>query len=112
MRAGFLLPLLFCATLSAAEPVYGPGTKLDTLVVGSTTYRQVQIRSVNARTVIVTHAGGMASIPLRELSPEWQARFNYEPAAEAAARSASSANPPRCNRGSTCGPSFSNWSWA
>ena len=91
MRAGFLLPLLLCATLSAAQPAYGPGTKLDTLVVGGTIYRQVEIRSVNPRTVIVTHAEGMASIRLRDLSPEWQQRFGYDPAVE----SATTAPPPK-----------------
>lgn len=84
MRARFLLPLLLSATLFAAQPAYGPGTTLDTLVVGATTYRQVQIRSVNPRTLIITHTGGMASIRLRDLSPEWQQRFNYDPAVEAA----------------------------
>jgi hypothetical protein len=69
----------------AAEPAFGPGSKIESLTVGTTTYRQVQVRSVNARTVMITHAGGMASIHLHDLSPEWQARFLYDPAAEAAA---------------------------
>lgn len=82
MRYGLLLPLLFCAAVFAAEPVYEPGSRLEMLSVGSTTYREVQIRSVNARTVIITHSGGMASIRLRDLSSEWQQRFRYDPAAE------------------------------
>ncbi|MBI2518330.1 MAG: C1 family peptidase [Opitutae bacterium] len=61
-----------------------PGTRLDLLTVGSTTYRQVLVRSVNARTVVITHAEGMTSIRLRDLSPEWQARFHYNAAIEAA----------------------------
>lgn len=73
------------ALAQAEEPAPGPGSKIESLPVGTTTYRQVQVRSVNARTLMITHAGGMASIHLRDLSPEWQARFHYDPAAEAAA---------------------------
>jgi len=72
----------------------GPGSKIESLPVGPTTYRQVQVRSVNARTLMITHAGGMASIHLRDLSPEWQARFHYDPAAEAAADEAARNAPP------------------
>ncbi len=67
----------------AQEPA--AGTSIDSLTVGDTTYRQVQVRSVSARTVMITHSSGMASIRLRDLSPEWQARFHYDPAAETAA---------------------------
>ncbi len=73
---------------AAADAALGPGSRIDALPVGPTTYRQVQVRSVNARTVLITHAGGMASIHLRELAPEWQARFHYDPAAAAAADAA------------------------
>ncbi|MBI3887042.1 MAG: C1 family peptidase [Opitutae bacterium] len=64
------------------------GSHLDSLPVGATTYRDVSIRSVNARSVVITHPGGMASIRLRDLSPEWQRRFRYDPATEAAAEAA------------------------
>jgi len=74
------LPLL----VSAQAGTYGPGTAIESLTVGSTTYRQVKVRSVNARTLVIMHAGGMASLRLRDLSPEWQGRFKYDPAAEAA----------------------------
>ena len=42
----------------AEEPSSGPGSKIESLTVGATTYRQVQVRSVNARTLMITHAGG------------------------------------------------------
>lgn len=71
--------------LTATAQESAPGTKVDLLTVGSTTYHQVQVRSINARTVMITHSGGMASIRLRDLSPEWQVCFHYDPAAEAAA---------------------------
>ena len=37
----------------AQEPA--AGTSIDSLTVGDTTYRQVQVRSVSARTVMITH---------------------------------------------------------
>ena len=81
--------------MRANEPTPDPGTKIESLTVGATTYREVQVRSVNARTLVITHTGGMASIRLRDLAPEWQARFRYDPAAAAAADQAARAPPPR-----------------
>ncbi|HWA85076.1 MAG TPA: C1 family peptidase [Opitutus sp.] len=69
--------------LPAIEPPIGPGTKLDSFTVRATTYHHVQIRSVNAHTVFFTHDGGFSSVHLRDLTPEWQARFHYDPAADA-----------------------------
>ena len=87
--------LSLCLLLSVGHAQeIGPGAKLDSLPVGSTTYRQVQVRSVNVRTVMITHSGGMASIRLRDLAPEWQARFHYDAAAEAAADEAARNAPP------------------
>jgi hypothetical protein len=60
------------------------GESLESLTVDKTVYRDVVIKSVTARTVMFTHRGGLASIKLRELSPEWQERFGYDPAAEQA----------------------------
>lgn len=59
-----------------------PGTRLESLTVGPTTYRQVQVRSINARSLVFTHAGGLASVRLRDLSPEWQTRLHYQAAAD------------------------------
>lgn len=78
----------------AAPSSIPPGTHFDTFTVGAVTYRDVQIRSVNARTVMITHARGMTSIKLRDLSPEWQQKLGYDPAAESAAEQAIAAPPP------------------
>jgi hypothetical protein len=75
-------------TATATVAHFGPGTTFDLLPVGTVVYRQVQIRSVNARTLMIAHAGGLASVRLRDLSPELQAAFGYDPASEAAANSA------------------------
>jgi hypothetical protein len=89
MRLGvFLFALLFGSAFAAADDAIAPGAKLDALTVGATTYRHVQVRSVNARTAIILHDGGLSSIRLRDLSPEWQTRFGYNPAAEHAAERA------------------------
>ena len=53
----------------ASEPMKA-GEKNDLLPVGKITYHEVVVRSVNTRTLMITHAGGMASIHLRDLSPE------------------------------------------
>ena len=80
--------LLGSAPAFPAEPTIVPGTRFESLTLGGTTYQQVEIRTVSSRTVVITHAGGMISLRLRDLSPEWQARFNFNPAAEAAAETA------------------------
>jgi hypothetical protein len=85
--------LLGLLLVARGEQAFGPGTRIDELTVGPVTYRQVQVRSVNSRTLVFTHAGGMASIRLRDLPPEWQTRFHYDAAADAAAESAI-ASPP------------------
>lgn len=84
--------LTLTSALKGAE-VIKPGEKLNSLTVGPVTYVQVQVRSYNARTLMITHAGGMASVRLRDLDAEWQARFGYDPAAEAAADAAEKARP-------------------
>ena len=85
--------LLSVQPTSAAVGSISPGAKLDSLIVGKTTYQNVVVRSINARTLLITHAGGMTSIRLRDLSPELQTAFNYDPGAEAAAEKAATATP-------------------
>ena len=81
--------LLVCLPVAAKEgEIIKPGTELDTFTVGKTVYHDVIIRSINARTLMITHTGGMTSIRLRDLSTEMQASFHYDPAAEAAAEKA------------------------
>ena len=83
----FSTSLLLSATFTSADTPAGKltsGSKLDALTAGKTTYQQVQIRSVSARSATITHSGGMASVLLRDLSPELQQRFGYDPATEQA----------------------------
>jgi hypothetical protein len=76
------------AAESVPVPTLGAGTTIETLQVGKTTFSQVRVKAVNARTLTFLHSGGMASVSLRDLSPEWQVRFGYNPAAEASANAA------------------------
>src|SRR3954462_14653037 len=69
----------------ASPAKLGAGAAFETLQAGKTTYQNVKVRSVNARTLMISHAGGIASIRLRDLSPELQAAFGYDPEVEAAA---------------------------
>jgi len=85
--------LMVGLSTALAQDFTKPGTKIDLLPAGKTTYREVVVRSVNARTLMITHAGGMTSLRLRDLSPEWQAHFNYDAAAEQAAENAAAAAP-------------------
>lgn len=81
------LALGFGPAAQAGGPEAGrivAGKTLESLTVGKTVYREVVIKSVTARTVMFKHRGGLASVKLRELSPEWQERFGYDPAAEQA----------------------------
>src|SRR4051794_37494928 len=85
-RAGHLA-LFFFALLTAlvaqeAASRLTAGSKLESLTVGKNTYQNVLVRSVSARSAMITHSSGMTSILLRDLSPELQQRFGYNPAAE------------------------------
>ncbi|HEY1108062.1 MAG TPA: C1 family peptidase [Opitutaceae bacterium] len=88
LRSHAALLLLLAAAAFAAEPAFKPGDKLATLAAGKASYSDVVIRSIGPRSVTITHKGGMTSVPLRELTPELQARFRYNPAAEQAAAAA------------------------
>jgi C1A family cysteine protease len=77
------------AMAAADESVaYGPGSVFESLTVGAVTYHGVKVKTVNARTVLFLHEGGMASAKLSELSPELQTGFGYDPAAAAASEAA------------------------
>jgi Papain family cysteine protease len=68
--------------LRAGDAPVKPGATFESLVVGKNTYRHVKVLSISAHTIMIVHSGGMTSVHLRDLSPEWQARFGYDPAAE------------------------------
>jgi hypothetical protein len=86
----FVLPALLALSISVLSPARAddtirPGARFESLPAGKVTYQNVVVRSVSVHSVVISHAGGMASVLLRDLAPEWQARFHYDPAADAAA---------------------------
>lgn len=80
--------LLFLSPLPRARAADTPasatvrlaaGSTLDALTIGPATYRNVRIRSVSAQTAMIQHDAGITSLRLRDLSPELQQRFGYNP---------------------------------
>lgn len=70
--------LLFCSSLVlAAAPEGWP-----VLWVGRTEYRDVKVVSADATTLRISHATGVASLPLKDLSKEIQEAFHYRAAKE------------------------------
>lgn len=68
-----------------AAPRLGAGAVFETLTAGSNTYHGVEVRSVNDRTLMISHDKGLAAVRLRDLSPELQQSFGYRADAEALA---------------------------
>ncbi len=97
-KAGFdWAPLRFaalcCAVLALAGPVargadgpakLGVGATFETLQAGAITYHHAQVRSINARSMMIVHDGGLSSVRLRDLPPDLRAAFGYDPKADAA----------------------------
>lgn len=81
-------------SIQAAELNVGTHVAPESLTVGATTYQDVQVRSVNARTLLIAHRDGLASIRLRDLPPDWQRRFHYDAALDAAAEAENKTTPP------------------
>ena len=84
---GLMMQSRILAAPSVSVPA-GLRVKLGTLRIGNTVYSDVTLLSVNARTIVIAHSGGLASIRLRDLPHDLQTRFGYDPAAEAAADAA------------------------
>ena len=66
---------VFVSCLSAAP------LKLDSLKIGSRTYRNVTVIGANDTDLYFTHEGGIANVRLRLLSKELQEKFHYDPEA-------------------------------
>ncbi len=95
LTAAIMAAILGCCALAGrparaadAAASLGIGATFDTLQAGKTTYQHVEVRSISARNLMISHAGGLASVRLRDLSPELQAAFGYKPEAEAALNAA------------------------
>ena len=69
----FLLNCFLAGSILAAP------TKLDRLKVGSQTYTNVTVVSVNATDLYFSYEKGIKNVKLRNLDPETQKLFNYDP---------------------------------
>jgi len=76
--------LIVSTALFAEEVRFKKGDRLAKLEVGEKKYEDVIIKSISARTVMFLHRGGMASVNLGDLPPQWQRGFGYSPEAERA----------------------------
>jgi thiol-disulfide isomerase/thioredoxin len=71
---------LLGASTQAAQPI-----KFDYLKVGSQTFSNVTVVSMNATDVYFTHDKGMSNVKIKYLEPEAQKRLEYDPKAADAA---------------------------
>jgi len=85
-------PALLRPTIVPAKPTLPPASPTPTLGVGATfselhagkkVYLNVRVREVTVRSILISDADGIASIPLHELPTELQQAFGYQPAREA-----------------------------
>jgi thiol-disulfide isomerase/thioredoxin len=67
------LALVLAVSLRAAEE------KLATLDVGDDTYKNVTVTRVTATDIYFNHARGIANAKLKNLSPELQKKFHFDP---------------------------------
>jgi cytochrome c biogenesis protein CcmG/thiol:disulfide interchange protein DsbE len=69
-----IIGMCLSASLVAAQE------KFDTLTAGAETYKGVTVTGVSATHLQFMHSRGAASIKLKDLSPELQKHFGYDPA--------------------------------
>jgi hypothetical protein len=74
----------FAAPAADAPAKLGVGSNFETLQAGAITYHHAQVRSINARSMMIIHDGGLSSVRLKDLPPELRAAFGYDPKADAA----------------------------
>lgn len=76
MKTRFLLLLVTVAGIFVAR---ADDEKFPLLKIGSDTYTNVTVTRVTASDISFIHAGGIANAKLKELSPELQKQFHYDP---------------------------------
>ena len=68
-------PLILAASLLAA----GADENLPVFPAGGTIYSNVTVTSVSATDVFFTHTGGLANVKIKNLAPDWQKHFHFDP---------------------------------
>jgi thiol-disulfide isomerase/thioredoxin len=72
--------LLVAGVLAFGGAARGNGEKLATLKAGAETYTDVTVTSVTATDIYFSHKLGLGNAKLKDLDPELQKRFHYDPA--------------------------------
>lgn len=75
MNARFYMALILASAIIAAKA----DEKLPVFMAGSETYSNVTVTSVSATDVYFTYAGGMANVKIKNLSPDLQKHFSFDP---------------------------------
>lgn len=55
------------------------GMNLGTLSIGTKTYASAKVKALDAWDLAIEHSGGITRIPLRDLPPDLQTKFGYDP---------------------------------
>lgn len=69
--------------LFGAFTVYGTGERFNELVADGKVYHDVRVKKVTPKALLILHSGGLAQVLLKDLSPELQKQFGYDPESEA-----------------------------
>ena len=80
MKTNFCAALILAVALIAARA----DEKIAVLAAGDLTYTNVTVTRVTATDVFFTYSGGMANVKLKQVSPELQQHFGYDPKAAGA----------------------------
>ena len=70
------LYIIFILINIAIVNVYG-GELIDQLLVGDKIYRDVEIKKVTPKALLIKHSAGIAQILFTDLSPNYQRKFGY-----------------------------------
>jgi len=71
--------ILIVLTMAASMLAARADEQFPVLVVGGQTYTNVTVTSVSATDIFFFHAGGMGNAKLKNLSPELQKHFKFDP---------------------------------
>ena len=75
MRAKIILPMILAVTVCAARA----DEHFDVLTAGGETYSNVTVTAVSATDIYFTCDGGLANVKIKNLSPDLQNHFNFNP---------------------------------
>jgi thiol-disulfide isomerase/thioredoxin len=78
------LPLGLLIAFQTFHPLRADDEKLSQIKVGDVVYTNVTVASKTATDIFILHSGGVANLKLKNLSPELQKQFGFDPAKAAA----------------------------